>query len=227
MRMPTQQTGALIENDGDRLVRKEADRIGEGRRRERRQAPKAQLSVRWSTAVPWACSGDMYAAVPRIWPCLVSAAICVGDWVRSVSAVLLVVTPFLEGVFALATLQEWVRRGAPWPDEPPPAANVEAEVFDLAARRAEHWAWQPLTAPQVPGAEPANDSAAIDAFIRSELEEAGLEPAPVAEPEILVRRLSFALRGLPPSPDEVEAFLRDGRPDAWERLVDRWLASPH
>ena len=127
----------------------------------------------------------------------------------------------------LATLQEWVRRGAPWPDEPPPAANVEAEVFDLAARRAEHWAWQPLMAPQVPGAEPSNDSAAIDAFIRSGLEEAGLEPAPVAEPEVLVRRLSFALRGLPPSPDEVEAFLRDGRPDAWERLVDRWLASPH
>ncbi len=127
----------------------------------------------------------------------------------------------------LATLQEWVRRGAPWPDEPPPAANVEAEVFDLAARRAEHWAWQPLTAPPVPGAEPADDSAAIDAFIRSELEEAGLEQAPVAEPEILVRRLSFALRGLPPSPDEVDAFLRDGRVDAWERLVDRWLASPH
>ena len=134
----------------------------------------------------------------------------------------------------LATLQEWIRRGAPWPDEPPPAANVEAEVFDLAARRAEHWAWQPLVAPPVPrakraddSAEPADTSAAIDAFIRSELDEAGLEPAPVAEPEVLVRRLSFALRGLPPSPDEVEAFLRDGRADAWERLVDRWLASPH
>ena len=67
----------------------------------------------------------------------------------------------------------------------------------------------------------------IDAFILAELEENGLPHAPEADRPTLLRRLSFDLTGLPPTPEEVDAFLADRSPDAYERLVDRLLASPH
>ena len=67
----------------------------------------------------------------------------------------------------------------------------------------------------------------IDAFILQTLESKGLKPAPPAEPATLLRRAYFDLIGLPPSPEEVEAFLNDRSPDAFERVVERLLASPH
>src|SRR5205823_2134345 len=67
----------------------------------------------------------------------------------------------------------------------------------------------------------------IDAFILSKLEAAGIMPAPPATREQLLRRVTFDLIGLPPSPAEIDAFLADGSPQAWERVVDRLLASPH
>ena len=67
----------------------------------------------------------------------------------------------------------------------------------------------------------------IDAFILARLEREGIEPSPEADRVTLLRRLSFDLTGLPPTPEEVEAFLADNRPDAYERAVDRLLASPH
>ena len=76
--------------------------------------------------------------------------------------------------------------------------------------------------PDQPG--PANE---IDRFIRARLAPEQLEPAPEADRRTLIRRLSFDLIGLPPTPDEVDAFVNDIRPDAYERLVDRLLASPH
>lgn len=88
-----------------------------------------------------------------------------------------------------------------------------------------HWAFAPperAAPPAVPGA-----AHPIDRFIRGRLATAGLAPSPPAAPATLVRRVHLDLLGLPPSPAEVEAFVRDPRPDAYERLVDKLLASPH
>ncbi|MEQ2007192.1 MAG: DUF1549 and DUF1553 domain-containing protein [Limisphaerales bacterium] len=91
-----------------------------------------------------------------------------------------------------------------------------------------HWAFQPLRAGQLPAVKDAawarND---VDRFILAALEAKGLKPSPAADPRTLIRRVTFDLTGLPPTPEEVEAFVRDASPQAWERVVDRLLASPH
>ncbi|MBY0227909.1 MAG: DUF1549 domain-containing protein, partial [Gemmataceae bacterium] len=91
-----------------------------------------------------------------------------------------------------------------------------------AAPPARHWAFLPPHRPRVPAADGARNP--LDAFHRERLAKAGLVPAPDAERAVLLRRLSFSLTGLPPAPDD--PFLADARPDAWERLADRLLASP-
>ncbi|MBX3179928.1 MAG: DUF1549 domain-containing protein [Candidatus Hydrogenedentes bacterium] len=106
----------------------------------------------------------------------------------------------------IETLARWIAEGAPWSG---------------------HWAFEPLRAPPVP--QIAGDTwsrGPIDRFIRAAQEERGLSPAPEADRRTLIRRLSFDLLGLPPTPEEVEAFVNDERPDAYERLVDTLLASP-
>ncbi|MEX2015149.1 MAG: PSD1 and planctomycete cytochrome C domain-containing protein [Candidatus Hydrogenedentales bacterium] len=127
---------------------------------------------------------------------------------------------------ARAVLFEWIAEGAPWPDEPLPEGG--AVPFNLMARKAQHWAWQPITDPDPPGVKNPNwvrDPA--DQFILAKLESAGLAPAPAADKRTLIRRLYFDLIGLPPEPHVVEAFVADDAPDAYERLVDELLASPH
>ncbi|MFM7251187.1 MAG: DUF1553 domain-containing protein [Planctomycetaceae bacterium] len=116
---------------------------------------------------------------------------------------------------AIGHLEAWIAAGAPWPDAPP-------DPSDRAARERDHWAFQPLP----PAAADAADPAAIDRLVDARLAEAGLERAPPADPRTLVRRVTHDLPGLPPQPEEVEAFLADASPDAYERLVDRLLASP-
>lgn len=106
----------------------------------------------------------------------------------------------------------WIDAGAAWP---------EGTWRDP---RLDHWAWQPVVRPDVPGS--AVGAAAIDAFVASRLTESGLAPAPEADRRALIRRASFDLVGLPPTPEEVAAFEADPAPDAFERLVDRLLASP-
>jgi hypothetical protein len=131
---------------------------------------------------------------------------------------------------AVADLTAWVKAGAPWPDSASPKATAGGgvvEEFDLAKRKAEHWAWQPIK----PTAPPAVKDAAwplsdVDRFLLAKLEAAGLAPAADADRRTLIRRATFALTGLPPTPDEVEAFVADVAPDAWEKVVDRLLASP-
>ena len=91
----------------------------------------------------------------------------------------------------------------------------------------DHWAWKRPVRPKVPvvqGEQPANP---IDAFIRAKLDAAGVKPAPPASREHLIRRVTFDLIGLPPTPEEVDAFVRDTSADAWAKVVDRLLASPH
>jgi hypothetical protein len=95
------------------------------------------------------------------------------------------------------------------------------------AKYAEHWSFVPPRRPELPD---AGDSAwtvnEIDRFILDRLKRTGLTPNPPADKHALVRRLSFDLRGLPPSPKEVDEFVADNRPDAYERLVDRFIGDP-
>ncbi|MGL4552850.1 MAG: DUF1549 domain-containing protein, partial [Gemmataceae bacterium] len=125
----------------------------------------------------------------------------------------------------VADLTRWVADGAAWPGGDRPAAE-KAGGFDLAARKAAHWAWRPLSDPPVPPAGGWARSPA-DGFLLADLRAAKLDPAKDADRPTLLRRLHFDLIGLPPSPEDVEAFAADERPDAVERVVDRLLASPH
>ncbi len=91
-----------------------------------------------------------------------------------------------------------------------------------------HWAFRPLARPELPDFAGAKDiKNPIDRWIRAKLVEAGLKPSLRASRSVLIRRLSFDLIGLPPTPEEVTVFENDKRPDAYERLVDRLLKSPH
>jgi hypothetical protein len=116
----------------------------------------------------------------------------------------------------IAILRAWIDQGADWP---------------MSARQPErgtHWAYRPLVRPALPEIKDCSVVRnPIDAFVQSRLESADLSPAPPADRRTLIRRLTFDLTGLPPTPDDVVAFLADTRPDAYERLVDRLLASPH
>ncbi len=96
-----------------------------------------------------------------------------------------------------------------------------------AAEPSRHWAWQPVKRPAVPVVKDrAWVKTPIDAFVLAELEKRGLRPSPPADRRTLIRRASLDLTGLPPTPEEVDAFLADRSPDAWEKVVDRLLASP-
>ncbi|MBI5761851.1 MAG: PSD1 domain-containing protein, partial [Planctomycetales bacterium] len=129
----------------------------------------------------------------------------------------------------IAMLTEWVRRGAPWPasDAVGPAAK-NPEPFDLRARAARHWSFQPIrpTDPP-PTADKSWPRSAVDRFLLAKLEAAGLKPAATADKRALLRRVTFDLIGLPPTPDEIAQFIADESPQAFERVVDRLLASPH
>ena len=130
----------------------------------------------------------------------------------------------------IAELTDWVKRGAPWPKEKKPDApksSAKAE-FNLQARRAKQWAFQPLVQHSVPQPKRLEWARSpVDQFLLARLEAAGLAPAPDAEKRTLLRRVTFDLIGLPPTPGETAAFLADESPEAFSRVVDRLLASPH
>lgn len=131
-------------------------------------------------------------------------------------------------------------------DEMPPDEPLSAELKDLLKRwitagapglptikaggtaEGEHWAFQPLTSPVVPNvAKGAIEASAVDRFVQSGLEAAGLAMNPQAERRTLIRRVSLDLTGLLPTPEELDGFLADQSNDAYARMVDRYLASPH
>ncbi|MBM3784131.1 MAG: DUF1553 domain-containing protein [Acidobacteria bacterium] len=109
------------------------------------------------------------------------------------------------------------------------AETAHAPLGTYSAVERRHWAFQPRQTPGVPVFSSAADRAwaqsPIDAFILDRLNKEGLRPAPEASRRVLIRRASFALRGLPPSPREVDAFLNDKSPNAWEKVIDAFLAS--
>ena len=125
-------------------------------------------------------------------------------------------------------LVEWVRAGAAWPapaeSVPAPMASHERPV--TAEHRA-YWAFQPLATPPLPtvqdSAWPKKD---LDRFILARLEHEGLKPVAAADKLTLLRRATLDLTGLPPTPEDVDAFLADSSPDAFATVVDRLLASP-
>ncbi|WP_231754286.1 PSD1 and planctomycete cytochrome C domain-containing protein [Caulifigura coniformis] len=128
----------------------------------------------------------------------------------------------------IAILERWVKMGAPWPEEPEPVADASPPPFDLEARKASHWCWQPVRRPELPAVQDAawvRDD--IDRFILAKLEERGFQPAPTVDRRVLIRRLSFDLIGLPPTPGEVDEFVSDPASNAVEKVVDRLLESPH
>jgi len=127
----------------------------------------------------------------------------------------------------LADLRKWIIDGAAWPGLDEVEADTTATPEDYARLRDKHWAWQPLAKSAVPAvrdaAWPRDD---LDRFILADLEAATLAPVVDADRTTLIRRLTFDLTGLPPTPEEIDRFTADDRPDAAARLVDRLLASP-
>ena len=117
----------------------------------------------------------------------------------------------------ITALREWIQSGAEWPE----AAVLKDRQFEGQA----WWSLQPLTRPAVPAVSQGSRSP-VDAFIRAKLIEKQLSPSAEADRRTLIRRLSFDLHGLPPEPEDVDEFVADSDPTAYERLVDRLLASP-
>jgi hypothetical protein len=125
----------------------------------------------------------------------------------------------------IADLTQWVKDGAAWP-----AVGVAVDLHKPNEKyeklRQDHWAWQSLKAPAAPQ---VSDSAwardDIDRFILAKLDEKGLKPVADADKVTLLRRVTFDLTGLPPSPEDIDAFVADSSSDAFEKVVDRLLAS--
>lgn len=125
----------------------------------------------------------------------------------------------------IADLKRWIEMGAPWPAAEVIAARKPGE---FTAEERGWWSFQPLMNVTPPGAGDGpgvirND---VDRFVLEKLRHAGLAQAPEADRRELARRLYFNLHGLPPTPAQMEAWLQDQRPDAWEHLVDELLDSP-
>ena len=122
----------------------------------------------------------------------------------------------------IADLEAWVKMGAP----DPRVATVVQKAWKDSSK--DWWAWQPLTKPSVPEVKDKSwAQTPVDTFILAKLDEKGLKPNPVADKRTLIRRATFDLIGLPPTPEDVDAFLKDESPDAFAKVVDRLLASPH
>lgn len=122
-------------------------------------------------------------------------------------------------------LRAWISAGAPLPEGKAIAKTEEHKKPSLEDAKT-YWAYQPVKlvqVPQVAGKQPGNP---VDAFLLAKLQAAGLGMNPRADKRALIRRVSYDLTGLPPTPEEVQTFLADSAPDAYEKLVDRLLASP-
>jgi hypothetical protein len=120
----------------------------------------------------------------------------------------------------IAAFADWIRQGAVWPAP----ARGEGFVRSVGQR---HWAFEPLRATEPPAAGDGGAANPIDRFLAARQAAAGLRAVGPADRRTRIRRVTFDLTGLPPTPEECAAFLDDDAPDAYPRLVDRLLASPH
>jgi len=122
----------------------------------------------------------------------------------------------------VADLVAWIKMGAP---DPRVATVAQKSWVDPNKK---HWAFQPVAKPEIPKVQDANwPKTDIDKFIITRLAEKGLKPNPLADKRALIRRATFDLIGLPPTPEELWEFLHDDSPKAFEKVIDRLLDSPH
>jgi hypothetical protein len=132
----------------------------------------------------------------------------------------------------IAALQRWIELGLPDPRTSTPQATSPAPTGMSIDEGRQFWSFQPVRRPMLPmdakakADASANEDSPIDLFLSIARQSKGLSPAPRADARSLIRRVTYDLTGLPPSASEVEQFLADPHPDAWERLSDRLLASP-
>lgn len=127
----------------------------------------------------------------------------------------------------IADITAWVKMGASWPGAPSAPIWKPAAKKEFTAEQKAYWAFQPIQAPAVPTVKHAAEVLSpVDAFILQKLEEKGIEPAKPADRATLLRRVSYDLTGLPPTEQEMREFLADRAPNAYEKVVDRLLASP-
>src|SRR5262249_50051036 len=126
----------------------------------------------------------------------------------------------------IETLARWVKLGLPWPQGAALTAPSDKK-FVLTDEQRRFWAWQPVKVvppPQVKDKGWARSD--LDRYVLARLEAKALRPAKPADKRTLIRRATFDLTGLPPTPEEIDAFLKDDSTEAFARVVDRLLASP-
>lgn len=132
----------------------------------------------------------------------------------------------------IADLTTWVKTGAAWPaavpSRPPVAVSPRGIQANFTLEQRGFWAFQPVRDRQMPTVKNRQwIRSPVDCFISAKLEALGLQPAPPADKRTLLRRATFDLTGLPPTPQELDAFLADASPDAFAKVIDRLLQSPH
>ncbi|SNT35469.1 Cytochrome c, mono- and diheme variants [Granulicella rosea] len=125
----------------------------------------------------------------------------------------------------IASLAQWIKMGAPWPAS---AVAVRAEGKEITEDMRRFWSFVPLKAPAIPTNSPnaAWAKTDVDRLVLAKLDAKGLKPSPMADRRTLIRRATLDLIGLPPTEEEVKAFVADKDPKAYENLIDRLLASP-
>ena len=128
----------------------------------------------------------------------------------------------LEAV-EVADLRRWIDAGAEWPAAAPAAVPVKK----ISAEQRAFWSFQPLSKPPIPALRDKSAATNIDRFLLERLEKEGLTPSPETDRRTLLRRITFDLTGLPPTPDETADFVKDTAPGAYARVVERLLSSRH
>jgi cytochrome c553 len=129
---------------------------------------------------------------------------------------------------AIAALTVWIQQGAPWPNTDAQLRTVsDSREFTITPKDRAFWSFQPMADPAPPPVASDWPKSPVDHFVWAKLQASGLKPAAPADKRTLIRRATFDLIGLPPTPEEIDAFLQDGSAGAFARVVDRLLASPH
>src|SRR6185503_7898489 len=127
----------------------------------------------------------------------------------------------------IAAIAEWVKSGAVWPAGPAAPPKPSGSDYVITAQQRAFWSFQPVRKPATPAVkDKAFARTPIDALVMAKLDAKGLKPARPADRRTLIRRATFDLTGLPPTPEEVDAFLADKSAGAFAKVVDRLLASP-
>jgi len=127
----------------------------------------------------------------------------------------------------VAKVEKWIEMGLPWPSSTDDQGALAGHSFQITEEQRKYWAFQPVKVTPAPAVKnaawPQNE---LDRYILAGLEREGLAPAPTANKQTLLRRVTFDLTGLPPTPEELAAFVADDTPQAYAKVVDRLLASP-